>query len=338
MYELSKDKEDKLTAFINVFVEHPILTTIIEDFDRLRYNKKLGGEQQCMLLTGDTGCGKSSVINHYFARSKVDNSAREAMHIPVLVSRIPSKPSLDSTITELLKDLGHFGSNYSNQRMRLNAQGLTETLILHLKSCGTELIIINEFQELIEFKSGRNRQEIANRLKYINEEAKIPIVLVGMPWAEHIGNEPQWSSRLAIRRKIPYFKLSQNPQYFVQFLMGLAKKMPLKVAPDFKDKKMVFALFSASSGCLRKLKIILNEALKLALIEDAPTLTTQHLSKIYETYGFDDSNPFNLDVEELTAREVLKYSSYDIGAACDDEALIPTIYTDKLPISQLLKK
>ncbi len=60
MNELSQDKEDKLKAFINVFVEHPILTTIMEDFDRLRYNKKLGGEQQCMLLTGDTGSGAYS--------------------------------------------------------------------------------------------------------------------------------------------------------------------------------------------------------------------------------------------------------------------------------------
>ena len=159
-----------------------------------------------------------------------------------------------------------------------------------------------------------------------------------MPAAEKIANEPQWSSKLAIKRKIPYFKLSQNPQFFVQFLMGLAQRIPLKIAPDFKDKKMVFSLFSASSGCLSKLKLILDEALKLALTEDAPTLTTQHLSRVYEIYGVDDINPFDLDIEELTACEVLKYSSYDIGATCDDEALIATIYTDKLPISQLLKK
>ena len=338
MNELSQDKEDKLKAFINVFVEHPILTTIMEDFDRLRYNKKLGGEQQCMLITGDAGCGKYSVISHYLSRTKINNTAREALHIPILVSEIFSKPSLDSTIIELLKDLGQFGNNHHSKRTVLTLQALTVKLIKHLISCGTELIIINESQRLIEFRSAQNRQEISDLLKYVNRKVKIPIVLVGMPSAEQIANEPQWSSKLAIKRKIPYFKLSQNPQIFVQFLMGLAQRMPLKIAPNFKDKKMVFALFSASSGCLSKLKLILNEALKLALVEDASTLTTQHLSKVYETYGFDDSNPFNLDIEELTACEVLKYSSYDIGAACDDEALIATTYTDKLPISQLLKK
>ena len=268
----------------------------------------------------------------------MNNTAREALHIPVLVSRIPSKPSLESTIIELLKDLGHFGSFRHKKRTILQDQELTETLITHLNNCGTELIIINEFQELIEFKSGRNRQEIANRLKYINEEAQIPIVLVGMPWADHIANEPQWASRLAIRRKIPYFKLSQDSTVFIRLLMGFSQRMPLSVTPDFKDKKIAFSLFSASSGCLRKLKLILNEALKLALTEDAPTLTSKHLSKVYETYGFGDINPFDLDIQELTACEVLKYSSYDIGATCDDEALIATTYTDKLPISQLLKK
>lgn len=86
---------------------------------------------------------------------------------PVLVSRIPSNPTLESTLAELLKDLGQVGS--TKRKLRVNGTRLTTSLIENLKTCGTELIIIDEFQELIEHNQGKKRREIANRLKHIND-------------------------------------------------------------------------------------------------------------------------------------------------------------------------
>ena len=68
MHCLSPENEAKYQTFVDVFVELPIATTIMADFDRLRYNRKFGGDQQCMLLTGDTGTGKSFLINEYCQR------------------------------------------------------------------------------------------------------------------------------------------------------------------------------------------------------------------------------------------------------------------------------
>lgn len=332
---LNQYQKSKYNDFIMTFVEHPILTTILNDFDRLRYNHKLAGEQQCMLLTGDAGSGKSTIISHY--QSLVNSQfINDKMNKPLLVSRIPSKPSLESTMIELLKDLGQFGSCY--RKTRNNDQRLTESLIKFLKQCGTELIIINEFQELTDFQSGHKRNEIANRLKYINEEAKIPIVLAGMPSADKIAEEPQWSSRLIIRRNIPYFKLSENPQNFIQLLMGLAQRMPFSKKPKLEDKHSVFSLFSICKGSFRALKHLLNESVKQALLDDAETLTTKHMSKAFNIYFPDEINPFEQSITDIRACEVQSYSRFDLGALNDSDALIPTQFTDKLPISQLLKK
>jgi len=335
MKTLNQHQEEKLNSFITTFIAHPILNTILNDFDRLRYNHKLGGEQQCMLLTGDTGTGKSSVISHYQSLVK-SQFINDKLHKPLLVSRIPSKPTLETTMIELLKDLGQFGS--CNKKTRNNDQKLTESLIKLLKQCGTELIIINEFQELIEFQSGQKRNEIANRLKYINEEAKIPIVLAGMPWTAKIAEEPQWSSRLMIRRNIPYFKLSENPQNFIQLLMGLAQRMPFTIKPELEDQKVTYALFAASKGCFRALKHLLDESIKQALLDDAATLTIEHMTSAFEIFYPDAINPFKQKLPEISACEVQNYSRYDLVAQSDFDALIPTQFTDKLPISQLLKK
>nr|WP_086940729.1 TniB family NTP-binding protein [Thaumasiovibrio occultus] len=333
MDSLSPEAKVKYQAFVDVFVEQPISTTVMADFDRLRYNRQFGGDQQCMLLTGDTGSGKSFLIKEYCRRVTQANSMKQAL---VLSTRIPSKPTLESTIIELLKDFGHFGATYRKGKSR--DQSLTASLIKCLKASCVELIIINEFQELVEFKTGRALNEIATRLKYISEEATVPIVLVGMPWAAKIANEPQWASRLLIRRELPYFKLSEEPEHFIRFIKGLVARMPFTEPPKLDNKQTILALFSASNGQTRRLKQLLNEAVKLALVQNATTLTNKHLADVYCMIFPATPNPFLASIEQIEGQEVSLPSHYDSGADNEFEAIIPTQYTDRLPLSQLLRK
>ncbi|MGR5144479.1 TniB family NTP-binding protein [Photobacterium sp. DNB23_23_1] len=333
MISLSSEKEAKYQAFVDAFVELPIAITIMADFDRLRYNRKFGGDQQCMLLTGDTGSGKSFLIKEYCKR--VSQTAPMNQQL-VLSSRIPSKPTLESTIIELLKDFGHFGATYRKGKSK--DQSLTASLIKCLKSSSIEIIIINEFQELVEFKSGRALNEIATRLKYISEEATVPIALVGMPWAEKVAEEPQWASRLLIRRELPYFKLSKEPEHFIRFIKGLAIKMPFTEPPKLDNKHMILALFAASNGQVRCLKQLLNEAIKQALAQNSSTLTNQHLADVFEMIFPTTNNPFLSSIEQIEGQEVSQPSHYDSGADNEFDAVIPTQYTDRLPLSQLLRK
>lgn len=332
---LTDKQKEKLNEFRDVFIEYPIITTVFNDFDRLRLGKGLSGEKPCMLLNGDTGTGKTALIKQYKERH-LPQLINGVMNHPVLVSRIPSNPTLESTLAELLKDLGQVGS--TERKLRVNGTRLTTSLIKCLKTCGTELIIIDEFQELIEHNQGKKRREIANRLKYINDEAGVSIVLVGMPWAEKIADEPQWSSRLLVRRQLPYFKLSENPKHFVQLIIGLANRMPFTEKPNLSEQATVFALFSLSKGCFRTLKYFLDDAVLYALMDNAKTLTTRHLVKAFEVLFPDVANLFTLPVAEITASEVERYSLYKPESAQDEDPFIATKFTDRMPISQLLRK
>jgi energy-coupling factor transporter ATP-binding protein EcfA2 len=180
MKNLSSAQIEQLQIFSDCIVLHPQIKTIFNDFDELRVNRNLQSDQQCMLLTGDTGVGKSHLINHYKKLTLASqNYGRESM--PVLVSRISSGKGLDATLTQMLMDLELFGSH--QRKKRGYATDMRKKLVDSLVKAKVELLIINEFQELIEFKTIQERQLIANALKYISEEAKVPIVLVGMPWA-----------------------------------------------------------------------------------------------------------------------------------------------------------
>lgn len=324
MNGLTEIQVEQLRKFSDCIVMHPQIKTIFNDFDELRFNRKFQPDQQCMLLIGDTGVGKSHTINHYKKRVlATQNYSRNTM--PVLVSRISRGKGLDATLVQMLADLELFGS--SQIKKRGYKTDLTKKLVESLIKAQVELLIINEFQELIEFKSVQERQQIANGLKFISEEAKVPIVLVGMPWAAKIAEEPQWASRLVRKRKLEYFSLKNDIKYFRQYLMGLAKQMPFDKPPKLESKHTTMALFAACRGENRALKHLLSEALKLALSCNEH-LENKHFITAYEKFDFfndKDSlklkNPFEQDIKDIVIYEVIKSSSYNPNALDPEDML-----------------
>lgn len=339
MKMLSPHQIEQLQRFSDCFVMHPLVKDIFNDFDELRLNRLFQSDQQCMLLTGDTGVGKSHLVNHYKKSVLASqNYGRESM--PVLVSRISSGKGLDATLTQMLADLDHFGSY--QRRKRGYATDLRKKLVENLTKAQVELLIINEFQELIEFKTGLERQDIANGLKYISEEAKIPIVLVGMPWAEQIADEPQWSSRLVRRRKLEYFSLQKDIKFFRQYLMSLAKFMPFDNPPKLEDKNFAIPLFAACKGENRLLKHLLIESLKIALRKDAKNLDIEHVSYAYDLIFQNEnrpsSNPFRLSLDNILISEVVKPSRYNPNAISSEDMLVAREFSTPKTLAQLLTK
>ncbi|WP_041412843.1 TniB family NTP-binding protein [Shewanella sp. ANA-3] len=336
---LSPHQIEQLQRFSDCFVMHPLVKDIFNDFDELRLNRLFQSDQQCMLLTGDTGVGKSHLVNHYKKSVLASqNYGRESM--PVLVSRISSGKGLDATLTQMLADLDHFGSY--QRRKRGYATDLRKKLVENLTKAQVELLIINEFQELIEFKTGLERQDIANGLKYISEEAKIPIVLVGMPWAEQIADEPQWSSRLVRRRKLEYFSLQKDIKFFRQYLMSLAKFMPFDNPPKLEDKNFAIPLFAACKGENRLLKHLLIESLKIALRKDVKNLDIEHVSDAYDLIFQNEnrpsSNPFRLSLDNILISEVVKPSRYNPNAISSEDMLVAREFSTPKTLAQLLTK
>lgn len=324
MNALTELQIEQLRNFSDCIVMHSQIKTIFNDFDELRLNRIFQSDQQCMLLIGDTGVGKSHTINHYKKRVlATQNYSRNTM--PVLISRISRGKGLDATLIQMLADLELFGS--SQIKKRGYKTDLTKKLVESLIKAQVELLIINEFQELIEFKSVQERQQIANGLKFISEEAKVPIVLVGMPWAAKIAEEPQWASRLVRKRKLEYFSLKNDIKYFRQYLMGLAKKMPFDEPPKLESKNTTIALFAACRGENRALKHLLLEALKLALSCNE-YLENKHFITAYDKFDFfndkeklKSKNPFKQDIKDIEIYEVIKNSSYNPNALDPEDML-----------------
>ncbi|GHA91896.1 TniB family NTP-binding protein [Modicisalibacter luteus] len=329
----------KLASFHDCFVPCKAINEVINDFAELRDKWRFGGEQECMLITGESGSGKTFAVKEYM-KSCLPFREGDIVNTPVLFSRIPSDVSLKNTMLELLGDLGQFGMSYREGRS--GNSSLTESLINLLGKCKVQLVIIDEFQELLEFKTRKEVQRIANRLKLINDKANIPIVLMGTPICLAIAKEPQWSSRLIRRRNIPYFSIKDecDDAEFVGVLKGLANRMPFREPPELHRDEMRLPLFAACKGEMRHLKRILENALSLCLKEGGDCLKINHLSKAYEKVSKGRAyNPFNVkNISDIKLEFVEKGSGYKYSS--DGGEIVPENleYSKPLSIAEVIRR
>lgn len=331
---LTNAQKSKIRQFKDSFCLYPSVCEVLADLEALYQSAEIGGDQLSMILSGDTGTGKSALIR-YFSEKKNHNQSES---LPILLSRVPSKLTVEDTTRQLLSDLNVFGSSSHRHKSNQNDAHLTSRLLDALRVKGTKLIIINEFQELIEFKGARDRQAIGNRLKLISEEAGVPIVLVGMPWIDEILNDSQWASRLATRKHtLNYLSLSKRPKDYKDLLKLLDKLIPCEAENSLTELDICLSLFAASCGEFRQLKAILIEAIKLCFINRKP-LTKQSLSDAFKNLYPRNENPFELPKEKIKIREVEMHSQYIRGDSSHRASIEPRRLSDVMTLTQILSK
>ncbi|NNM40377.1 AAA family ATPase [Vibrio plantisponsor] len=347
MFNLTVRQLNQLSEFRECFVEYPQITEIYTIFDRLMFNSTAGGEQESLLLTGDTGAGKSALIHNYWKKFTIKKGRWSEM--PVLNTRIPSKIKEQNTLERFLLDLDDIKS--SRTRRSYKEGSLTAGVIRTLTDKNVKLIIVNEIQELIEFKDAEERQTIANTFKMISEEAKVSFVLVGMPYSSLLAEEPQWSSRLSWRRHLNYFHLFKNSEqskalipdqsgklHFAKFVAGLAGRMGFDERPNLTCDEILLPLFAVCRGECRSLKHFLSDALVNALSESKDTLDKEILEATFSSRYPNEDNPFTCPLNELKVRELSIETRYDKDAKFKEGKLIDRTFTDLLPVHMLLSK
>jgi hypothetical protein len=351
MINITPEQRSQLAAYDNCFIEYPDISEIYSIFDQLRFNQSLGGEPDSFLLTGEAGSGKTALINNYLSRFDVSSSRWSPQTI--LSTRIPSRVNEQNTLTQFLVDLDAKSGGRSTRRR--NELALAEGVVTQLKRKAVELIIVNEVQELVEHSTAQERQVIANTFKYISEEAKVSFVLVGMPYASVLAQEPQWDSRLSWRRNLNYFKLlkshtderntaksyaidSAQKKHFAKFVAGLAARMGYEITPRLTSNDILYPLFAMSRGECRRLKQFLLDAMIMSFKENKDTIDKETLLRTFAFKFPTLDNPFQCSLAEIKLNQIDISSNYNTKAIAAEDRILAPRFTDDIPLSMLLIK
>lgn len=301
--------EDKIKLIEATVVRWPLFKQIINNIEECHNRSKITTEPRCLLITGSAGYGKTTIGTYYSEQYKREVTDSGTI-VPVFYSVIPSNATVKGLASRLLEDLGD--PLYDKG----TTTNMTSRLCRLIKECKVELIIMDEFQHLINGDSDKVLKSTADWLKDILNRTKVPIVLMGMPSSIRILTaNAQLMRRFATKFELKAFSWTpvEEREDFMRFLMMLEKAMPMPKPSMLYSESMALRVFCSTKGIISNAKKLISKAAERTYERGLANITMEVLAIAYEEeLALSDPsspNPFLVAYENLKAPELSQHFS-----------------------------
>lgn len=290
-------KLEKIAQIESIRIFYPTFKELLEQIEYCRVHSKISAEPLCMLVTGLTGGGKTTLLESY-----LDEASQRKIRI--LLVRAPPRGTEKKLVSAMLKSLGDPCPESGSVIVQ------TTRLLNLLDDLSIELVFIDEFQQFVDKDNVRVLQNQCDWVKDLidNSKWKRGFVFAGMPWAANILRKPeneQLSRRIPIRLEISPFGWTGEEQSasFRAFLKMIEAQLPLPERSRLAGRATAFRIFCATNGRVGKVMTLVRRAAQIAVLDDDPcidltTLRTAYNDRLRIEYP-NRMNPFDTDIESL---------------------------------------
>lgn len=260
------DRRKKLVGAI--YADREATTGLARLIDKVRADRQFLREPSCILITGDTGTGKSRFLARYHEASQSRRIGGRMIQ-PLLLAELPVRATMQAAATALLEALGDPGAN----KGKLVDQSFRVQRLLQDQN--VEVVLIDEFQHIVEASGDRTINKVGDWLKQLAKATNIPFVLAGMPNSTAVLDaNRQFAGICPYRFVLGTFgdQTAAERKAFRQFLALIDAQLPFNHLSRLGEQVIANALFRATKGSLRQLVRLLQEAAFLAIERRAPSL------------------------------------------------------------------
>lgn len=301
-----KTVRERISIANQVYADYPLFNQILEDIDRCHDSPNIKGDDDpdCLLLMGSTGAGKTTIYKTY-AQNYPSRETEEGSVVPIIYATIPAAATVKGLVEALLKKLG---DPLYNKGTTINQ---TSRLYDLLKACQVELIFLDEFHHFIDRESDKVLKNVCDWLKNLILNAKIPIVLFGLPESEKILTVDNWqlSRRFNYRHSLvpfPQLDAESSPESFRDFLSEIEKKLPLAKRSGLAEKSLSDRIYYATDGTIGHVMTLIRKGATLAIEQDIERIDLNILGIIFDKHlrhnkFFKKTDPFSGNKFELNA-------------------------------------
>lgn len=241
-----------------------------------------------MILYGEPGVGKSAILETYvssYLASCENLETDELTRVPIIKINIPSRPTINSLIVELLEEAGH--TELSGTQSKLNIR-----LREFIKSQGVELLIFDEFQHLLREQAQISTRNVLNYIKTLMDETKVAVIMAGIPEGRKaIKDYGELFQRMTFEQAEikPYnLKLKDACSEFVDLMQTIELILAdagIKII-SLTNKTILQRVFLATGGRIR-----LIERLIAKVLETSDLTKTVNISDFERVYERNKMNP-----------------------------------------------
>lgn len=244
---------------------YPRWNAILADIEHCHQRQPYATEPPCLLITGQTGVGKSTLI-HSYAHQFPSSITDVGWNIPVLKATIPSPATVKNLLIVLLSALGDPKASSGT------IGGMTLRLENFLRDCGVQILILDELQHFVDQDSQRVLLTVSNWLKRLIKDTGIACIVVGLQdEAEQVINaNPQLARLFGDPVKLsPFQWIETEPDTIREFrslLHSLEQMLPLKEPSNLAYRERAWRCFVSCDGIVSHLMALMRQATEYALL------------------------------------------------------------------------
>src|SRR6516164_1554053 len=275
-----------------VLVKYPLFKTVVARIQACFDSYGTTAEPDCCPIVGESGSGKTTIIS-YFASLHPRIDHKSGVEIPVLLAKVPARPTVKSFAETLLYQLGD----------PLWPRGNTVSKSIRLRElfrrCRVRLLALDEFQHFVDARQASIPNEVADWLKEQVEETGIAIVVLGLHRClEVLKQNEQLRRRFGATLRVGAFRWEDKDDRttYRAFLRAVQEQLPEYVMPPLADLDMAFRMHYASYGLIGYTMKIIRGAARIARCHPRHQITLRTLSQSYSDHVWSerlsDPNPF----------------------------------------------
>lgn len=281
------------------FINFPHVKRILVALDRLHEYRCGNEEAEHVMLLGESGVGKSTLLAKYVAKHPAIEH-EELTEVPVFYVALGQSPTPKILAHTLLKALGdpkwHVGKEVE----------LTARLVFLIKQCRVRLVIIDEANHLIDRGGEKTLHTAADWLKRLVDATRVSFVLAGIPRTRRLlATNDQLRERFREVIEIDRFSVAnKSAEHEFRSALGVFKGY-LRELPtiDLSGAAIVRLFAFATDGRLRDIRRLLVRAVERACEQPEPRLTDAVLADAFRTVIYpgspDKRNPFHKAFNEM---------------------------------------
>ena len=227
------------------FIRYPRFNQLHKEIKRCQELSRVSLEPQCMSLEGDSGAGKSTLVKDYY-KMFPRKETEDGIEIPVFYAEIPSPATVKGTASSLLEQLGDPGSSKGT------LWSMNSRLVGLIKSCKVELVILDEFSNLIDIETNHIMATVSDWLKMLIKQTNVPFLVVGIDGkvSRILKANNQLSRLFACREKLNPFVWSdgKNIQDLIMFIQYAEKAIELPLTNNIQKMELFYRIYYATDG------------------------------------------------------------------------------------------
>jgi len=269
---LNADKHIRIAELeSDAFIEHAAynrITNRLEKLLRRAPRQGIGG----MMLWGDTGLGKSSLLQNFKADHPDFIDDEGDPHKPVVYIPLNAGVTVKRIMLRILDELKNPLS------LSASMSAIEVTLYRSLRHFNTKMIIIDEVQHFVDTALPKQKSEFLNLLKDFGNMLNIPVVTCGLHNAAM-----NIESDLQLLRRFHPFEQMKKWEYSNEFrnlLANLEAAFPLQKFSNLPDPNIARYVLDRSYGILGFIVQMLVEAAVVAIETGEERITLELLQDL----------------------------------------------------------